>query len=90
MHSTDNIQHQNFQEKRNRFHARFTSEIVRLWCANLMNIERKGSYCFSCVEIVEIPSKQGRFACETVFKFFAFFTVVCGLYEFNILFLNAQ
>ena len=34
----DLIQHQNFQEKRNPFHCRFTHKTSRFWYAKLMNI----------------------------------------------------
>ena len=34
----DLIQHQNFQEKRNPFHGRFTHKTARFWYAKLMNI----------------------------------------------------
>ena len=36
------IQHQRFQEKRNRFQGRFTHKTARFWFAKLMNIWKKG------------------------------------------------
>ena len=34
----DFTQHQDFQDKRNPFHDRFTQKNVTFWCANRMNI----------------------------------------------------
>ena len=71
----DLIQHQNFQDKRNPFHGRFMHKPARFWYGKLMNIWRKGSSWCSCVESLKILSISDSFACETDYRFLAFFTI---------------